>query len=64
MWIKSRRTGLGLRTRTVMLLKDHITHKAIPMKMMGDEDSPSMRELAKRVATHSAQNGKAYQMTR
>ena len=47
-----------------MLLKDHITHKAIPMKMMGDEDSASMRELAKRVATRSAQNEKAYQMTR
>ena len=53
-----------LRTRTVMLLKDHITHKAIPMKMIGDEDSASMKELAKRVATRSARDGKAYQMTR
>ena len=53
-----------LRTRTVMLLKDHITHKAIPMKMIGDEDSASMKELVKRVATRSARDGKAYQMTR
>ena len=53
-----------LRTRTVMLLKDSITHEETNMKMIGDEDSASMKELAKRVAISSAQNGKAYQMTR
>jgi hypothetical protein len=53
-----------LRTRTVMLLKDHITHKEIHMKMMGDEDSVSMKALAQRVVQHEARPGRVSELTR
>ena len=43
-----------LRTRTIMLLKDNMMHIVLKLKLIGDEDSVSMKEVAKRVVTSSA----------